>query len=197
MKRLLLLLMLGLFFFTGSNAQEVRSYKAGEKVQVQWFGQWYPGEIISIGKEKNAGKYYIRYIGYDASWNEYVGPERIQPHGANTSSDKGKVTSTSETAIKATNASPLGRYVCQSYNPQTNFLEAQGEFVLNSNGTYRDLWNKQNGQWKFDAKQNNFTFSGVLNNGGKAYFLPEKRAGMIVFDWGNGVKRECYRQLAK
>ena len=37
-----------------------------------------------------------------------------------------------------------------------------------------------------------FKFTGVLNNGAQAVYRPDKHNGMIVFDWGNGVKRECY-----
>src|SRR5207249_858814 len=43
-------------------------------VQVEWKGDWYPAEVLKTEKEK----YYIRYLGYDDSWNEWVGKDRIR-----------------------------------------------------------------------------------------------------------------------
>ena len=206
LKRVLFSLILFTLLLTGTaTGQASRTYKVGEKISVRWHGQWFAAEVVEVGKGAQAGKYYIRYMGYDASWNEYVGPDRIEPvkdnNAAGSAQQKGRAPTPAAAvrnvpANKAPARSPVGRYVCQSFNWQTNLLEAQGEFVLNSNGTYRDVWNKQNGSWTYDAAKSTFRFTGVLNNGAQAVYRPDKHNGMIVFDWGNGVKRECYCQVA-
>lgn len=43
-------------------------------VQVLWKGTWYPAHVI---KTKGA-KSYIHYDNYSASWDEWVGPERLR-----------------------------------------------------------------------------------------------------------------------
>ncbi len=43
--------------------------------EVEWEGSWWPAKVL---KTEN-GKYYIHYIGYDASWDEWVGKERYRP----------------------------------------------------------------------------------------------------------------------
>jgi hypothetical protein len=42
--------------------------------EVKWQGQWYPAVVLKTEK----GKYYIRYVGYDSSWDEWVGKDRIR-----------------------------------------------------------------------------------------------------------------------
>jgi hypothetical protein len=48
--------------------------KAKPTVQVEWQGQWYPAVVMKTEKEK----YYIHYIGYDDSWDEWVPRKRIR-----------------------------------------------------------------------------------------------------------------------
>ena len=49
-------------------------YSAGEQVKVEWKGEWWDGVIREV-----AGKQYlIHYVGFESSWDEWVGPERIQ-----------------------------------------------------------------------------------------------------------------------
>lgn len=43
-------------------------------VLVEWQGRWYPAQIL----KQEGLKYYIHYAGYDASWDEWVGPNRIR-----------------------------------------------------------------------------------------------------------------------
>lgn len=44
------------------------------RAEVEWKGDWYPAEVLKTeGK-----KYFIRYIGYDDSWNEWVEKDRIR-----------------------------------------------------------------------------------------------------------------------
>jgi hypothetical protein len=42
--------------------------------EVKWEGAWYPAKLL---KRAN-GKYFIHYIGYDSSWDEQVGKDRIR-----------------------------------------------------------------------------------------------------------------------
>ncbi|HTL81495.1 MAG TPA: tudor domain-containing protein [Bacteroidia bacterium] len=56
---------------TSSNA----TYAAGDKVQILWKGSWYPGTIKEV---KDGGKYKIGYDGYDATWDETVGTDRLK-----------------------------------------------------------------------------------------------------------------------
>lgn len=48
--------------------------KVSDAVEVEWNGTWYAAKIL---KQKD-NKYYISYNGYDSSWNEWVGNERIR-----------------------------------------------------------------------------------------------------------------------
>jgi hypothetical protein len=44
------------------------------KVQVEWKGSFYPAQILKLDN----GEHYVRYFGYDADWNEWVGKSRIK-----------------------------------------------------------------------------------------------------------------------
>ena len=49
-------------------------YSAGDQVKVEWKDQWWDALI----REVSGQKYLIHYVGFDSSWDEWVGPERIQ-----------------------------------------------------------------------------------------------------------------------
>lgn len=51
------------------------SFGEGEAVSVLWKGTWYPAHVL---KAMGGGRYRIHYDGYDASWDENVGPSRIR-----------------------------------------------------------------------------------------------------------------------
>jgi uncharacterized protein (TIGR02145 family) len=51
-----------------------QTYKAGDKVQIKWENNWYSGKIEEIKNDK----YLISYDGFDTSWNEIVGEERLK-----------------------------------------------------------------------------------------------------------------------
>ncbi|MFM7205841.1 MAG: Tudor-knot domain-containing protein [Planctomycetaceae bacterium] len=46
----------------------------GRRVEVEWNGTWYPAEVVGI----RGGSSLVHYADYDASWDEWVGPERIR-----------------------------------------------------------------------------------------------------------------------
>ena len=44
------------------------------RVEVEWHGTWWAAEVVrTIGN-----RYYIHYTGWDNSWDEWVGPDRIR-----------------------------------------------------------------------------------------------------------------------
>ncbi len=49
-------------------------YSAGQKVQVEWNGSWFDASILAV----NGDQYHITYDGYDSSWDEWVGTDRIK-----------------------------------------------------------------------------------------------------------------------
>lgn len=50
-------------------------YKVGDDVQVLWKGKWWPASVIGLGE----GRWKIHYDGYEASWDEWVGRDRMKP----------------------------------------------------------------------------------------------------------------------
>lgn len=48
--------------------------RSGDAVQVEWKGRWFGARIL----QANAGRYLVRYDGYDSSWDEWVTPARIK-----------------------------------------------------------------------------------------------------------------------
>jgi hypothetical protein len=61
-------------------SEKVRRYKpleypVGTEVQVRWSdGKWYPAKV----QRAWFGLHFIRYDGYDATWDEWVGPGAIR-----------------------------------------------------------------------------------------------------------------------
>lgn len=50
------------------------AFAAGDKVSVEWKGQWYAATVV---KSEN-GRFFIHYDGWEASWDEWVGSDRIK-----------------------------------------------------------------------------------------------------------------------
>ena len=44
------------------------------QVEVEWHGTWWAAEVVKT----NGDRYYIHYTGWDNSWDEWVGPDRIR-----------------------------------------------------------------------------------------------------------------------
>jgi hypothetical protein len=44
------------------------------QVQVEWQGTWWAAEVVKT----NGDRYFIHYTGWDNSWDEWVGPDRIR-----------------------------------------------------------------------------------------------------------------------
>ena len=50
------------------------AFQAGDKVEIEYGGAWYPGNV----KEAKAGQFFISYDDYDSSWDEWVESERLR-----------------------------------------------------------------------------------------------------------------------
>ncbi|MBP7736474.1 MAG: hypothetical protein KA369_10920 [Spirochaetes bacterium] len=58
----------------GSENPAPAGYAVNDRVQVLWNDQWYPAVILKVkGK-----KYFIHYDGYESSWDEWVGEDRMK-----------------------------------------------------------------------------------------------------------------------
>jgi hypothetical protein len=66
----LILFLLAVAGFGIANAQKV-----GEKVQIEYYGTWYDGQIL---KTNNEGEFYVKYKDWDDSWNEWVTVDRLR-----------------------------------------------------------------------------------------------------------------------
>lgn len=58
-----------------------QTYQKGDLVQVEWKGAVYGARIIGVdgaSKEPAKMKYHITYVGYDSSWDEWIGVGRIK-----------------------------------------------------------------------------------------------------------------------
>jgi hypothetical protein len=56
-------------------AAATAAYKTGDKVQVLWKESWYPAEVLEVTAD---GQYKIHYDGFDASYDETVGTDRMK-----------------------------------------------------------------------------------------------------------------------
>ena len=52
----------------------VSSTTQQQTVEVEWNGTWFDAVVL----DQNGSKSLIRYVGYDASWDEWVGPDRLR-----------------------------------------------------------------------------------------------------------------------
>lgn len=50
------------------------TYAAGDPVQIEWKGSWYPGRIVEVA----GARYKITYDGYSSSWDEWVEVSRLR-----------------------------------------------------------------------------------------------------------------------
>ncbi len=50
------------------------AYDAGQNVDIYWGSRWWPGRVL----KRDGSRYRITYDGWSASWDEWVGPERLR-----------------------------------------------------------------------------------------------------------------------
>ena len=54
--------------------EELALYPLTSLVEVQWNGDWYDAQVLEV----EGSQYYITYLGYDSSWDEWVDSSRIR-----------------------------------------------------------------------------------------------------------------------
>lgn len=59
---------------TKVTANLAESYKVGDSIKVLWKSTWYDASIVAAKKNK----YKIHYDGYNESWDEWVGKDRMK-----------------------------------------------------------------------------------------------------------------------
>ena len=59
-----------------ADAPFVPLFAAGAAVEVEWKRHWWPAKVLKVDAEKR--RYFIHYDGYEADWDEWVGPKRIR-----------------------------------------------------------------------------------------------------------------------
>ncbi len=59
-----------------ASAITVTAQKTNEKVQAEHNGTWYPATILKVNADE--GTWYIKYDGWDDSWNEWVTKDRLK-----------------------------------------------------------------------------------------------------------------------
>lgn len=57
-----------------------RPFAAGDAIDIQYKGEWWKGEVKAL---KPGPLYHVHYVGWDASWDEWVRPTRVRPRTAN------------------------------------------------------------------------------------------------------------------
>lgn len=107
-----------LLFFFSATIISAQTFKAGDKVQIEWKGKWYPGKIESV----RGDKFTISYDGYDASWNETVGKDRLKAADATTTTN-----STTSTNSTSTNTPSYSSY---------KSVETMWDLVPSADGKY-------------------------------------------------------------
>jgi len=64
--------------FAALSSQAFAGCQPGDKADVLWKGSWYPATVL----DARGHKCFIHYDGYDNSWDEWVGPNRIRIKGS-------------------------------------------------------------------------------------------------------------------
>lgn len=59
-----------------SSSSTTSSWKVGDRVDVEWNGTWWKGEILEA---RSGNMYKVHYTGWASSWDEVVTSARIRP----------------------------------------------------------------------------------------------------------------------
>lgn len=107
-------------------------------MQILWETKWYNGKIEEI----KGDKYLISYDGYDASWNETVGAERLKAGSVATTTNTTSTTNSTNISFRSVETiwdlakSPDGKYILATsaygkiYILDANTLEEKSMFKL-------------------------------------------------------------------
>jgi hypothetical protein len=190
--------------------------QVGDKVQVSWSGGWYNAKVLEVGE----GNYRVHYEGWGSEWDEWVIPSRMRlqdggavaapptrpqpvvqrppPSGPEPLPEPRPAIPDNPPAPptpKVWSTHPAGRWGCRTWDAgQVNRV---GEFMLNADGTYRDLMYKGSGRYSFDKKEDRIVFtSGPQKPEARITFNAEGHQGKghIVFHYSGGARLDCYRE---
>ena len=59
----------------GIGSPAAGSFRAGDKVDVEWNGSWWQAKVLST----TGGLYRVHYVGWQSSWDENVIARRVRP----------------------------------------------------------------------------------------------------------------------
>src|SRR5438128_8031011 len=91
-------------------AAQERAWKPGDRVEVQWKGDWYQANVIEV----KGNQYKIHYDGYDSSWDEWVDNSRTRAAGIKPN----KPDNTHQPATASSSFSQVLALLRQSYEKQ-------------------------------------------------------------------------------
>lgn len=60
---------------SSTKSARVAEIRQGDQVEAKWKENWYPATVLRIEKRG----YFIHYVGFNDSWDEYVGKDRLRP----------------------------------------------------------------------------------------------------------------------
>lgn len=60
---------------TTADGSPEKPFAAGDPCDINYQGSWWKGEVKAI---KPGPLYHVHYVGWDASWDEWVGPKRVR-----------------------------------------------------------------------------------------------------------------------
>jgi hypothetical protein len=131
-RRAALLLALLAFHAAAGFAQvPAGAYRAGQAVEVEYGGAWYPAVVVSV----EAAGWRIRYDGYGDEWDETVGAERIRLGAVAAPAPAGAA------AVPADALSAIGAYLGDDgkiyYDPEAIGLTRDGVVVARIDGDRR------------------------------------------------------------
>ncbi len=143
MKKINLFLVFILLFIVSSFAQKV-----GDKVDVLWNGKYYKATV----KQVNDSKWFIHYDGYESSWDEWVGKDRIKytpPSGGNNTGGKTDASAGSNNATWKVGDKVMVKWNDKWY-PSTILQVGEGKYKIHYDG-YESSWD----EWVTPARMKN------------------------------------------
>lgn len=65
---------------SAADGSAANPFAVGDAIDIQYGGEWWKGEVKAL---KPGPLYHVHYVGWDASWDEWVRPTRVRPRTAN------------------------------------------------------------------------------------------------------------------
>lgn len=73
-------LLFSLAALLSATAQAAPLCSVGDSGKVLWKGEWFPATVVKVNETQT--RCFIRYTGYDSSWDEWVGADRYRAANA-------------------------------------------------------------------------------------------------------------------